>query len=540
MRRLSSFGAVLSFVVVLLGVSGCGRRETPIEAGLRTGTLLVGNQNEPATLDPHLLNAFTDMRVAMALFEGLTVLDEKTATARPGAAARWDVSPDGLTYTFHLRPDGRWSDGGRVTAADFAYSIQRILTPALGSTYAFMVWPLKNAEAFNTGKLADFSQVGVKVVDDLTLQFALERPTAYLPALVAHSTWFPVSRANVEKFGKSEARDSAWTRPGNLVGNGAFVLTEWRPNARITVARNPHYWGNAENRLERVQFFPLEKAEAEELSYRAGQLHVTGSVPASKIAVYRKQSPESLRINSELSTSYINFNVTKPPLNDGRVRRALAMAVDRAAISARIYEGTSPPAFTLVPPGCGDYVGPPGQREGVAAARSLLAEAGFPDGKGIPSLPLLVMNDDKGPRVGEALQAMWQTHLGIRVTIEQAEQKTLLQTQQTLAHTIALLGWFADYPDPYTFLEIFRTGNGNNWTGWGSREYDALLDEAGGQLDAARRFALLQRAEAKLLQEAPLAPLLYRARTIIVHPTVKNWEPSPVGLNRYQLLRLEQ
>jgi oligopeptide transport system substrate-binding protein len=530
---------VLFLLVALALLGGCGKRETPVEAGIRTGTLLVGNQNEPASLDPHLLNAYTDMRIAMAVFEGLTVLDEKTATALPGAAERWEVSADGLTYTFHLRPTGKWSNGERVTAGDFAYAFRRLLTPALGATYAYMLWPIKNAEAFNTGKLTDFSAVGIQVVDDLTLRLTLERPTPYLPALATHSTWFPVPRGTVERFGRMDARDTVWTRPGNLVGNGPYVLAEWKPNSHVTVTRNVHYWGNADNRIERVQFFPIEKADAEERSFRAGQLHVTASLPASKIPVYRRQSPELLRIEPELSTLYFNFNVTKPPLDNPKVRRALALAVDRAAISARIYEGASQPAPTLVPPGCAGYTPPPGQRHDFAAARAQLAEAGFPEGRGLPVLPFQVGNDDKGPRIAEAIQAMWLKELGVKVTIEQLEQKTLFQNQQSLTHMVGALGWHADYADPYTFLEIFRGGNGNNWSGWASKDYDALLDEAGRTVDPARRFALLQRAEAILLEEAPLITVVFRARTFALHPAVKNWQPAPLGLNRYQVLRLE-
>lgn len=540
MRRFPP--ALVAFWVVSLGfvLGGCGKRETPAAAGIRTGTLLVGNQNEPASLDPHLLNAYTDMRIAMAVFEGLTVLDEKSATALPGAAERWEVSADGLAYTFHLRPTGKWSNGERVTAGDFAYAFRRILTPALGATYAYMLWPIKNAEAFNTGKLTDFSAVGIQAVDDLTLRLTLERPTPYLPALVTHSTWFPVPRGTVEKFGRMDARDTAWTRPGNLVGNGPYILAEWKPNSHITVTRNVHYWGNADNRIERVQFFPIEKADAEELSFRAGQLHVTASLPASKIPVYRRQSPELLRIEPQLGTAYINLNVTKPPLHNPKVRRALALAIDRAAIAARIYEGASQPAPTLVPPGCAGYTPPAGQGHDFAAARALLAEAGFPEGRGLPVLPFQVGNDDKGPRIAEAIQAMWLKELGVKVTIEQLEQKTLFQNQQTLAHTVATLGWTADYADPYTFLEIFRSGNGNNWTGWASKDYDALLDEAARTVDPVRRFALLQRAETILLEEAPLVPVVFRASTFALHPAVKNWQPSPLGLNRYQVLRLEK
>jgi oligopeptide transport system substrate-binding protein len=473
------------------------------------------------------------------LFEGLTVLDEKSAQAVPGVAERWEVSSDGLTYTFHLRPNAKWSTGDRVTAGDFAYSFRRSLTPTLGSTYSYMLWPIKNAEAYNAGKLRDFSAVGVRVVDDLTLQVTLERPTAYLPALAAHNTWFPVRRETIEKFGKLDSRESAWTRPGNLVGNGAFVLEEWKPNARIVVAKNPHYWRAADNRIDRVHFFPIEKPDDEERAFRAGQLHVTNSLPAPKIAAYRKESPLLLRVEPQLNTVYVSFNVTKPPMDNVKVRRALALALDRKAIATRIYESTSQPAYTFVSSACGGYTPPAGQPEDLAAARTLLAEAGFPGGKGFPVVALQTSNDEKGPKTAEVMQAVWLRELGVRTTIEPYEEKTLLQNAQTLTHTISLLGWMADYPDPYTFLEIFRKGGGNNWSGWASKEYDALLDEAGAATDPLKRFALLQRAESILLAEAPIAPFVFLSQTNLVHAAVRNWEPSPLGLHRYQQIRLE-
>ena len=483
--------AALVLLSALLGFTGCTRRETPAAEGIRTKTLLVGNQNEPATLDPNVMDAATDMNVAVALFEGLTAYDEKTGRPVPGVAERWDISPDGLVYTFHLRPAAKWSNGDRVTARDFAYSFQRILSPALGSVYAYMLWPIQNAEAFNAGKLKAFSTVGVTVVDDATLRVTLARPTPYLLSLAAHSTWMPVHRATVEKYGKSDERGTAWTRPGNLVGNGAFTLTEWQPNARLIVTKNPLYWGAATNRIERVIFYPTEKSDIEELNFRAGQLHVTYSVPATKIASYRQQSPDRLRLDPLLAVTYINFNTTKPPLNSPRVRRALALALDRGAISQNVFSGTRAPAHTFVPPNCNGYTGPAGQPDNFATARALLAEAGFPGGKGLPAMSLQVLNDDKLPRIAEVIQALWLRELGVKLTIEPFEQKTWIQNQQTLTHTVALMGWTADFPDPITFLDLFKSGGGNNWTGWGSKDYDALLDQAAGTADPAALCVIL-------------------------------------------------
>ena len=530
----------LGLLAGLFIFTSCAPRETPVEEGIRTQTLLVGNQNEPATLDPALVDAATDMNISVALFEGLTCYDEKTGGPVPGVAERWDISPDGLTYTFHLRPTATWSNGDRVTAADFAYSFQRLLSPALGSTYAYMLWPIKHAEAFNTGKLKTFAEVGVTVVDAATLRITLTRPTPYLLGLAAHSTWLPVHRATIEKYGKIDERGTAWTRPGNLVGNGPFTLTEWQPNARLIVAKNPLYWGAATNPIARVIFYPTEKSEVEELTFRAGQLHVSYSVPPSKIASYRQQSPDRLRLDPLLGVTYINFNTTKPPLNNPSVRRALAFALERAAISQRVFSGARAPAHTLVPPNCNGYTSPAGQPDDFATARTLLAEAGFPGGKGLPVMSIQVLNDDKLPRTAEAIQAMWLRELGVKVTIDPFEQKTWIQNQQTLTHTIALMGWTADFPDPITFLDVFKSDGGNNWTGWKSQDYDALLEQAASTADPAARFALLQKAETLLLAEAPIAPLVFGARTYTIHPAVKNWEPAPLGIHRYQLIRLEK
>ncbi len=528
---------VLPLVVFSLLADGCAKRETPAEEGLRTHTLLIGNQNEPATLDPQIYDAATDYNIIGALFEGLTNYDEKTATAVPGVAERWDISADGLVYTFHLRADARWSNGDRVTARDFAWSFQRFLSPALGNSYAYYLYSIRGAEAFATGKTGDFSGVGVAVVDDLTLRVTLVRPAAYFLGILA-TTVLPVHRASVEAAGRFDDRASPWARPGKLVGNGAFTLTEWQPNARIVVTKNPFYWGAAQNRLERVIIYPIEKADAEELDFRAGQLHVTFSVPPSKLATYRSTAPEKLRIDPLLQLYLVNFNATKPPLDNPKVRRGRARARDRAAIAQSVFAGARLSAPTLVPPNCGGYTGPAGQTEDYAAARALLAEAGYPGGRGLPSLPMQVLDDDKLPRVAEVIQAMWRRELGVRITIEPYDQKTWIQNQQTLSHTLALRGWTTDFPDPIGFLEMFRTGNPSNVFGWSSRAYDALIDQAAVTADRAARFALLRQAEALMLEDAACAPLVFGARTYLIHPAVKNWVSAPLGIHRYQLIEL--
>ena len=542
MRLRPPFSPRLALATVLtcvaLGEAGCAKRETPVEEGIRTRTLLLGNQNEPASFDPHLYDSATEFNIIGALFEGLTTFDEKTATPVPGVAERWAISADGLTYTFHLRANARWSNGDRLTARDFAWSFERYLSPALASAYAYMLSPIRGADAFNAGKTKNFADVGVEAIDDTTLRLTLTRPAPYVLGMTV--TLMPIHRASVERAGRADDRTSPWARPGQLVGNGAFTLTEWRPNARVVVTKNPHYWGAATNAIERIIFHPIEKADTEELNFRAGQLHVTFDIPPSKIPVYRKEAPDHLRLDPLLNVMFVNFNVTKPPLNDGRVRRALALTLDRAAISGSVFNGARRPARTLVPPNCGGYAGPDGQREDFAAARELLAAAGYPKGKNFPAMAMLVRNDATMPKVAEIIQALWHRELGVKITIEPSEQKTWVADRNALRHTIAIGTFTGDFPDPTNFLDIFRTGHGSNSSGWANPAYDRLLDAAAAIVDPAARLARLRDAENLLLDEAALAPVVFGARTYLIHPTVKNWEPAPMGIHRYQLVRIEK
>lgn len=537
-RSLSSAVRLLSSVLCLLVLNGCGRRQTPADAAIATQTLLMGNLAEPRDLDPHIVTAYTDMNILAALFEGLTVLDERTGQALPGVASRWDISPDGLIYTFHLRPDAKWSNGEPVTSEDFAWSFRRILSPAYASEYAYMLWPLKNAEAFSTGKLKDFSAVGVATPDAVTLRLTLEQPTPYLLAIAAHNSWYPVHRATIEKFGRMEQQGTAWTRAGNLVGNGPFVLREWTPNARIVVDKSPHYWDAAQVRLNHIHFFPTESADVEERNFRAGQTHITYDVPVSKILSYRAQTPSPLRNDPFLGHFYINYNVTKAPLDNPLVRRALSLAIDREAISRSVLDGVWPAAPSYTPPDCGGYTARTKVAHDPAAARRLLAEAGYPEGRGLPTISLQILNDVRQPKIAEAIQAMWKRELGVNSSIEASEQKIWIQNQASLAHMVGILGWIGDFPDPVTFLSLAMTGNGNNYTGWSNREYDALMTKAASTADAQARFELFQQAEALLLHEAPVAPLVDRTRTYLIHPAVKNWDPALLGIHLYKKVYL--
>ena len=540
MNPFSKSSSILLAGLLVLALGGCGRRETPVEAGIRTQTLLMGNAGEPQDLDPDTISVYSDCVVAYALFEPLTWIDPKTALAVPAAAVSWEASPDGLVYTFHLRPGARWSNGDPVTAEDFVYSFHRILSPALAGFYSYMLWPIKNAEAFNSGKITDFSKVGAEAVDALTLRLTLERPTPYLPALASHTTWLPVHRAVVEKFGRMDEKGTKWTRPGNLVGNGPFTLAEWVPNSRIAVVKNPLYWDAANTRLNRIEFFPIEQAETEERQYRSGQLHSTYDLPSTKIASYRTHVPKDLQIDPVLITYYLFINVTRPPFDNPKLRLALSHAIRRSALSRDVMNGVYPPARSLTPPNCMGYTARAQVTDDFDLARRLMAEAGYPGGRGLPVTEVQSYAKEISIRDLEAIQSMWRKELGFNITIAQLEQKTLFQNQQSRNYAIAMSGWSADIPDPVTFLGTMVTDCGNNYAGWSDKNYDRLIDLAANTGDNGRRYEYFQQAEAILLESAPVIPLYYQYQTYALHPAVHGWATNLVDFRDLKRIWLEK
>lgn len=527
------------FLAILALLAGCAKRETDAAAGGRAASLLVGNSAEPGDLDPHLASILSDQFIVNVLFEGLTILDERSTQPLPGAAESWTASADGLVWTFRLREGLKWSNGEPLVAADFLAAWRRVLNPEFASDNAWYLFAAKNAEAYNAKKTSDFGAVGFAAPDPRTVVITLERPAPYLPALVSLPAWFPVNPRVIAKFGPLEKRGTDWTRPGNLVGNGAFVLKEWSPNARIVAAKNPHFREAASNRLAEVVFFPIESPDIEEKNFRAGQLHVTSNLPVTKIATWRERDPAALRLEPTLQANFLRFNTTRAPFTDPRVRRALSLAIDREALSRAVFQGSRLPAVALTPPGTGGYTAKAAVPHDVAAAKRLLAAAGFPDGKNLPVLDLQCRNDEISPRLAEALQGMWQRDLGVRVAISQLEQKTWIQNQQSLNYSATIAAWTADFPDPVTFLGLFTGASGYNWTGWKNADYDRLMDAAAATADGAKRYDLFQQAEAVLLEDAPVAPVYVGARTYLIAPAVKGWEPAPLVFRRLQIVRLE-
>lgn len=533
------------FLIVTLALAllaSCGRRETVADAGVRAQTLHVALKAEPRDLDPHIATSQEEFTLTKALMEGLTELDPRTARPIPGVAERWEISPDAKTWTFHLRPDARWSNGDPVTAADFVYGFRRMLTAELGTEYAPQLYCLTGAEDFHTGKRSDFDTVGVKAADDRTLVLTLKNPVPYLPALTLLPAWFPAHRPTIEKHAALRRRGTAWTRPGHHVGNGAFVLAEWRPNQAVRMTRSPTYWDRARVRLQEVVYYPVENAATQEAMFRAGQLHVTSNaINVEKVRAYRDDPARAplLQQSPLLATKFFRFNCARAPLGDPRVRRALALALDRPALTRNIMQNDLV-AHAFTPPDCAGYTADPGVVTDVAAARRLLAGAGFPDGRGFPKLEVLLYpTGSSGQPVAEAVQQMWRDGLGIEVGVVQQETKTVLDARRAQTYDILLSEWYGDYMDPLTFLELWTSASEHNKTGWVSADYDRLLNQAAAVTSPAERFALLRRAEAIVLAEAPITPLFHLPANELRHPAVKGWYPSLLSLHPPKFVSLE-
>ncbi len=529
---------VLAFLALLPALGGCIDRETPVERGNREQILHRGIGHDLAGLDPQLATMASDYSVLSALFEGLVAEDPVDLHPVPGVAERWDVSPDGLTYTFTLRSTARWSDGTPVTAQDFVDSWRRALSPELGSDYAHLLFVIQGAEAFNK-HLAGFDQVGLAATDPRTLRVTLEHPTPYFLSLLNHQVWFPVQRAAVEKQGSFTDRTNPWARPGHFVGNGPFNLKTWRTGQEIVVTKSSTYWDSANVRLVAIHFHTIDSLDAEERAFRAQQLHITDALPPGKADVYRRDAPELLRIDPLLGTYFYRLNTQRPVLNDMRVRRALAMAVDRDAIVDKILRGGQRPAHSFVPPGTAGYTPAATVPTDFAAARKLLAEAGYPGGKGLPEFELLFNSSESHRLIAEAIQEMWRRELGVEVRLSNQEEKSVLETRRAGNYQILRSSWIADFVDPASFLEIWAGDSGNNYTSWKSADYDALLFSAARETDRTKRYALLQKAEGILLDGAPIVPIYHYTHVFLIQPSVHGWNPTLLDHHPYKHVWLE-
>jgi oligopeptide transport system substrate-binding protein len=461
-------------------------------------------------------------KIIRALFEGLAVKNPYTLEPEPGVAERWDISEDGTVVTFHINPRARWSNGDRVTAHDYVWSWERALNPAMGNLYAYMLFPIVNAEAYAKGELSDFTEVGVKALDDHTLQVTLSAPTPYFIQLMDHYSTFAVHRATIEKFGKSTDRFTRWTRVENMVNNGPFNLKEWKLNRRIMVEKSDTYWDRDNVELQGVVFYPTENVVSEERMFRVGQLHYTGTLPLEKIPVYEQMADTPYIQAPYLGTYYFLLNTNRPPLDDVRVRWALSLAIDRDKLNQTVLQKSNVPAYSITPPGTLGYNPPKLFDFEPDKARQLLADAGFPGGNGWPGIELIYNTSESHRKIAVALQQMWKDELNIDVTISNQEWKVYLDNVTQMEFDIARRGWIGDYVDPNNFLDLFLAGGGNNNTGFADPRYDEMiLKLAPRATDREERYRIFHAAETMLMEQMPILPVYTYTSKHLIHPSVQ-------------------
>lgn len=498
-----------------------------IVAAAQPQVLKRGNYLEPESLDPHRARGAESANILRDLYEGLT-REGPDGRLLPGAAASWQVSPDGRIYTFELRAAGRWSNGDPVTAHDFVAGLQRSLAPETASPYAKSLGIIENARAVLAGK-EPVGALGVTAKDAHTLEIRLEAPAPYLLSLLSHHSTYPVHSRTVAKHG------DRFTRPGNLVSNGAYVLQEWQVNTHIRLDRNPHYWDAGAVRIDTVYYYPIDDEEAEFNRFRAGEIDVTQSIPIRRYDWLRKHYPEALRVAPYLSTYYYGFNLRQPPFkNAPGLRRALALVVDRELLAEKILGRGELPAWSLTPPGIDGYISPrpdyanwPMQQR-VAEAQRLYREAGYSSEQPL-NVELRFNTGDTHKHVAIAVASMWKQHLGVQTELVHEEWRVFLQNRRQGEVTqVFRAGWVADYNDPHTFLQLLHSESNVNDYGYGNEQYDQLLQRAAATPDTVQRMKLLQQAEALMLEDHPLLPLYVYVSKHLVSPRVGGWQDNPL------------
>lgn len=524
-------------LIVCTFLMACTGKKTAVELGNEQQILHRGNATEPEDLDPHIVAGVPEHHILMGLFEGLVTFDSKTLKIIPGMAKSWDISQDGKVYTFHLREDAKWSNGEALTAKDFIFSVKRVLSRNLGAPYADRFYAIEGAEDYHKGNSDDFSKVGIKALDDHTLQITLLKPLPYFLTLISFMAWYPVHPDTILKYGKIDQRGSGWTRPGNMVSNGPFKLKSWDLSNKLVIERNPYYWNNENVKLNEIHFYPISDANTEERAFRSGQLHITETLPLSKVDSYKKTP--YLFLAPYFSTYAYAFNTKKPPFDDKRVRHALSLAIDRNAIIENVTKRNESPAFSFVPTGAKGYHTTAKLEENVKKAQELLAEAGYPNGEGFPTVTILYNTSDAHKSIAEAMQYMWEKNLNIHVELVNQEWKVFLKSRAGNEYNLFRLGWVGDYLDPNAFLDIFTTRSGNNMSGWSNADYDAYVDKANSTLDEKKRFEYFDKAENILMDELPIMPIYFYNSAYLIQPSVKNWYPNLIDFHLYDSIYLD-
>lgn len=524
-------GLMLMMVMILLLGVGCSKTSNNEQV------LRYALEAEPATLDPGKSTAIPESLVELQLFEGLTRLDAKDQPT-PGAAEKWDVSSDGLTYTFYLRSNAKWSNGDPVTAADFEFAWKRALNPELAFENAYMLFPIKNAQAYNEKKLGA-DALGIKVLNDHTLEVTLEKPTAYFLNLTAFHAFYPVNQKTVAANPDNWANDVT-----TLIGNGPFKITNWVHSGQLQFAKNDHYWDVATVKLSKMEW-PISDSQSTRLALvENNQADMMVEPPV--VEHDRLNQAGLLKISPYLGTYYYVFNTQKAPLDNPKVRKALALAISRESLVKNVIKGSKKPAYSWVAPGLinpatnkdfreegGNY-----EVEDVALAKKMLAEAGYPEGKGLPPITLLFNTGEMHKSIAEAIQEMWKQNLGISVTLTNQESKVFLESRHQGEFQIARASWVGDYADPMTFMDVFK--DPTNDAKYNNPIYNRVIEQAQSTMDQKVRMQAMHDGEKILFDDEVILPIYYTTQPFVTKPYVKGYFWSVLGLADFKTAFIEK
>lgn len=516
-RRIALLTAIIMGLAMVL--SACGNKTAAKD------TLPVNVGSDPDTIDPALNSAVDGATLIIHAFEGLYTLD-KDGVPVPAQAESVDISDDGTVYTFHLRDGIKWSDGKPVTASDFVYAWNRAVNPDTGADYEYMFEVIEGYEEKN---------LNVTAPDDKTLVVKLKNRVPYFLELTAFPTFYPVRKDIVEQHG------DAWaTKPETYIGNGPYKIVEWVPGSHITMAKNENYWNYKELGMPKIKFVLMKDPASQLTAFKQGEILFTDDMPNEEIDAWRDK-PE-FHLQGQLGTYYVSFNTQREYLNNPKVRMALILAIDREYICKEIGKAGQVPAGAFVPIGLsdadpkkefrevgGDYYDPYDYEGNLEKAKQLLAEAGYPNGQGLPTFEYLYNPESAAHQaIGEALQDMW-AKIGVKINLVSQEWATFLNTRKNGDYDIARNGWLADYNDPISFLDMWITGSGNNDAQWSNPEYDKLISQIKAETDTAKRYELMHKAEDMIFEDAMLCPIYYYVDIYLASTKLQNFWSSPLG-----------
>ena len=529
--------------ITLIFLIGCSENISPVDSGLEKQIYHHGNGSEPQGIDPHIVTGVPEHHILISLCEGLTIPNPNPKGSDgyiPGTAESWSISDDGKEYIFKLNKNAKWSNGDPVTADDFVWSWKRILTASLGSQYPDMLYYLVGAYEYHNGQIDNFDEVGVKAIDTHTLKVNLKNPTPFFIGLLSHYSTWPVHKETVLKHGDIDDRNGEWTRPGNFVCNGPFQLKTWELNNKIVVEKNPHYYDASMVRLNEIHYYPVSNVMTEDRMFRAGQLHLTSSMPTQKCPIYIEEKNPNLKIDPYMGTYFYRINTENETLSDVRVRKALAYSIDRQLLVDKVTQCGQIPAYSFTPPGSNGYQPSTEIPYDPVLAKQLLAEAGYSSDNPFPKLEILFNTNEGHRKVALAIQQMWQNELGIEVELVNQDWKVYLSREMVGDFQISRAGWIGDYEDPNTFLDLMRPNRGNNKTGWENMEFDALVEEANTINDQEKRYELLNKAEKILIDNMPIIPLYTYVRVYQLSPDVKGFNPHILDHHHPKFIYLER